>query len=279
MTTSGIYWLASYPKSGNTWFRAFLANLHANGEEPVDINELNTGVIASARGWLDEVLGFDTAELTPDEVERLRPNVYRWHLKINGFGYHKIHDAYTLTVDGEPVVSRDATLGAIYIIRNPLDVAPSAANHWHCSLADAVDRLCETKMAMCNTRKALTDQVRQRMGSWSEHVLSWVEAPNLNIEILRYEDMLENPQETFTRAANFLNLPTEPERIAKAIQFSDFKELARQEAEKGFRERPRHTGQFFRQGHSGDGKAKLTPEQIERLTTAHSEVMQRFGYL
>ena len=53
----GIYWLASYPKSGNTWFRAFLCNLQEDGEEPADINDLATGGIASARGWLDEVLG------------------------------------------------------------------------------------------------------------------------------------------------------------------------------------------------------------------------------
>lgn len=279
MNTSGIYWLASYPKSGNTWFRAFLRNLQADKDEPVDINELNTGAIASARGWLDEVLGFDTAELTPDEVERLRPKVYRWHLTSEGIGYHKIHDAYTLTVDGEPVVSREATLGALYIIRNPIDVAPSLANHWHCSLDQAVNNLCQSKMAVCNTRKALTDQVRQKMGSWAEHVTSWVDAPNLNIEVIRYEDMLTKSRETFTRAAKFLELPTEPDRIAKSIEFSDFKELSRQELEKGFRERPQHAERFFRQGQIGDGKTKLTSEQIDRIIECNCDVMKRFGYL
>jgi hypothetical protein len=276
----GIYWLASYPKSGNTWFRAFLRNLQEDGEEPVDINELQTGAIASARGWLDEVLGFDTAELTPDEVERLRPSVYRWSAAHDdGIGYHKIHDAYTLTADGEPLVSREGTLGALYLIRNPLDVAPSAANHWHCSLEQAVDNLCLPGLAFCKTRKALPDQVRQRMGSWSEHVLSWVDAPGLKVEVVRYEDLLARPQETFTRAARFLQLPDDPERIAKAIRFSDFRELARQEAEKGFRERPRHAERFFRQGQSGEGRQRLTAEQIERLTQTHADVMRRFGYL
>ena len=71
----GIYWLASYPKSGNTWFRTFLRNLIEDGDQPADINDLSTGSIASSRGWLDEVLGFDTAELDPDEVDRLRPEV------------------------------------------------------------------------------------------------------------------------------------------------------------------------------------------------------------
>lgn len=277
---AGIYWLASYPKSGNTWFRAFLRNLQEDGDQPVDINTLQTGSIASARGWLDEVLGFDTAELTPDEVERLRPVVYRWSAEHEeDIGYHKIHDAYTLTRDGVPIVSREATLGALYIIRNPLDIAVSATNQWHCSLEDAVDRICRSDMAFCKSRKALPPQVRQRMGSWSEHVLSWVDAPGMNVEVIRYEDMLARPQETFTRAARFLQLPDQPGRIARAIRFSDFKELARQEAEKGFHERPQHAKKFFRQGQIGQGCQRLTQEQIEQISTVHSSVMQRFGYL
>ena len=275
----GIYWLASYPKSGNTWLRAFLRNLLEDGEAPVDINDLSTGSIASARGWLDEVLGFDTADLSPDEVERLRPQVYQWALTDDEVGYHKIHDAYTLTQDGEPIVSREGTLGALYILRNPLDVAPSAANHWHCSLEKAVENLCKPQMAFCKTRKALPPQVRQRMGTWSEHVLSWVDAPDLKVEVIRYEDMLENPLATFTRAVQFLQLPDDVDRISKAIRFSDFRELARQESEKGFRERPSHTERFFRQGQTGRGRSQLTPEQIDRLIEVNGEVMRRFGYL
>ena len=106
----GIYWLASYPKSGNTWFRTFLRNLIEDGDQPADINELSTGNIASSCGWLAEVLGFDTAELDPDEVDRLGPEVYRWSLKDNEIGYHKIHDAYTYTRSCEPLISREATL-------------------------------------------------------------------------------------------------------------------------------------------------------------------------
>jgi len=51
---SGIIWLASYPKSGNTWLRIFLTNLRCDGEEPVNINELDGGPIASARALFDE---------------------------------------------------------------------------------------------------------------------------------------------------------------------------------------------------------------------------------
>lgn len=276
---SGIYWLASYPKSGNTWFRAFLQNLLVDGDRPVDINSLNTGAIASGRGWLDEVLGFDTAELTPDEVDRLRPCVYRWSLQDDSIGYHKIHDAYSLTVDGHPIISREATLGAIYIIRNPLDIAPSAASHWGCSLEEAVNKLCQSDMALCKSRTSLPSQVRQRIGSWSNHVLSWVDAPGLTVHVIRYEDMLATPTETFTRAAMFLKLPIEVDRIAKALRFSDFRELSRQEAETGFKERLHHMERFFRRGQSGEGRLNLSRTQIDRLIAAHATVMRRFGYI
>lgn len=276
---SGIYWLASYPKSGNTWFRSFLFNLQQDGDAPADINDLATGRIASARGWLDEVLGFDTAELKPDEVDRLRPAVYRWALHNAEVGHHKIHDAYTLTQDGEPLVSREATLGALYIVRNPLDVAPSAANHWHLSLDETIARMGQHDMALARTHKGLPDQVRQKLLSWSQHVLSWVDAPGLNQLVIRYEDMLAEPMATFTQAARFLQLPTEPARVKKSVRFSDFKVLSQQEAEKGFRERPGKAERFFRQGKSGGWRDRLTSTQVARIVADHGVVMRRFGYL
>ncbi len=73
-----IVWLASYPKSGNTWMRAFLSNYLADGDKPVDINSLDTGgPIASARTIFDEAVGVEASDLTQDEIERYRPRVYR----------------------------------------------------------------------------------------------------------------------------------------------------------------------------------------------------------
>lgn len=259
--------------------RVFLSNLQSSSEVPVDINALQTGKIASHRGWLDYVLGFDTAELTPDEVERMRPAVYRWSLRDNTVSYHKIHDAYILTSDGAPLISREATLGALYIIRNPLDIASSAANHWNCSIDEAVDIMCRTGMARDDSKEALPRQVRQRMGSWSEHVSSWVDAPDLNLQVIRYEDMISDPQASFSKAAKFLTLTTDPKRVAKAIRSSSFTECSYQEATNGFREKLHNNAKFFNTGLVGSGREQLTPNQIDRLIRAHAEVMIRFGYL
>ncbi len=276
---SGIYWLASYPKSGNTWFRAFLQNLLEDGDRPVDINELATASIASARDWLDDVLGFDSADLDADELERLRPEVYRWPPRDDEIAYHKIHDAYTYTAAGEPLVSREATRGALYILRNPLDVVPSYANHNASSLDEAIACMGDYRYALCKSRKQLTKQVRHKLLSWSGHVLSWVDAPALNCHVLRYEDMLIDPVAAFTGAVRFLGLPDDPVRIEKAIRFSAFQELARQEAEKDFYERSPCAERFFRQGKSGSWRTLLKPEQVARIIADHGEVMRRFGYL
>lgn len=202
----GIYWLASYPKSGSTWFRAFVQNLRADGETPVDINEIQTGLIAGARGWIDDVLGFDTADLTDEEVDRLRPHVYRWSAREGDIGYHKIHDAYTRLPDGEPLASREGTLGALYIVRNPLDVVASFANHMGCTIDEAIAKMGDPNFQMAR-RGGLFHQARQRLLSWSGHVASWIDSPELRREVVRYEDMLFRPRDTFTRAARFLELP------------------------------------------------------------------------
>jgi len=155
---AGIYWLASYPKSGNTWFRAFIANLQRGQDAEIDINALDTGEIASSRGWLDELLGFDSADLRAEEIERLRPEVYRWTVtkEAKDLSYHKIHDAYLRLDNGEPLVSREATRGALYILRNPLDVAISASHHWGCSIDEAIHRMGKSDFEIAKINAACT---------------------------------------------------------------------------------------------------------------------------
>ena len=275
----GIYWLASYPKSGNTWFRVFLHNLEIDDSAPVDINDLSMGTIASARYWLDRVLGFDTAELSPAEIEQLRPSIYKWALKEDQVGYHKIHDAYTYTKDGEPIVSKEGTLGALYIIRNPLDVASSLANQYSISLNEAILKMGSNEYILDSSKQKHHNQVQQQLFTWSNHVLSWVDAPHLNCFTIRYEDMTSAPLKTFSQAAYFLGFSSSSEKIAKAIKFSNFKILAKQEKERGFKEASVKTNRFFRKGKAGGWRKELTEVQIKQIIKDHYAVMRRFGYL
>lgn len=277
---AGIFWLASYPKSGNTWFRSVLSTCQSGAETPPDINALRTGQIASSRAWLDDVAGFDTADLTQTETANLRPHVYRWSAgNTTDIAYHKIHDAYRMTAEGQPIIDDEATLGAVYIIRNPLDVAPSYAAHNGTDIDRAITLMGDHDHAFARSKTALSAQILQMIGSWSDHVTSWVDAPRLALHVIRYEDMLARPEASFGRALEFLGFAQDANRVARAVDLCRFERMARQEAEHGFRERGVKAEQFFRMGRAGGWRDTLSETQVARIISDHGQVMHRFGYL
>jgi hypothetical protein len=117
------------------------------------------------------------------------------------------------------------------------------------------------------------------MLDWSSHVRSWIDAPGLNVHVVRYEDLLADPMQYFGAVARFLDLPDEPEGLARAIDASRFEELARQEQASGFRERSRTAERFFRSGRAGGWREALSDAQVGQVVGAHAPVMRRFGYL
>lgn len=276
----GIFWLASYPKSGNTWFRIFLANVLKPSETPIELNDIQTGAIASARQWVDETLGFDSASLSHDEIDRLRPLVYQWHSEhLEGAGYHKIHDAYTYLENTTPLIPQRGTLGALYFIRNPLDVAISYANHSNCSIDEAIAHMGKPSHAFCKGKYKQHNQLRQKLLSWSMHVNSWTKATDIRICVLRYEDMKQNPLSTFTKAAEFLELGASIQAIKQALSHAHIEKLQRQEEQSGFKEKPAKVSRFFRKGNVGDWQNTLSLSQVNQIIEDHGEVMQQFGYL
>ena len=279
-TQKGIFWLASYPKSGNTWFRIFLANLLKKSDQPIDLNHINTGMIASAREWMEQSLGFDSTELSHDELDALRPSVYQWFSEeLQEVGYHKIHDAYTYLPNQEPLIPRTGSLGALYFIRNPLDVAISFANHSCSSIDEAINKMGNAEFAFCKGKFRQHNQLRQWLLSWSMHVQSWIDAKDINVLVLRYEDMKNHSKTTFTRAVQFLGIETADQDIENALSNSAIDKLQQQEAESGFSEKPAKVDRFFRKGIVGDWQSTLTESQIQRIIADHGETMRRFGYL
>lgn len=275
---NGIIWLASYPKSGNTWLRVFFTNLRHNGDEPAQINDLDGGPIASDRGMFEALTGLEASDLTPGEIDRLRPQVYeKVAAEAQETLFIKVHDAYTYGADGRPLLSA-GTNKAIYLLRNPLDVAASFARHNGQDLDTVIRNMADENYALSADPGKLPSQFRQRLLSWSGHVLSWVNAP-MPVLVLLYEDMLRQPGQAFTRAARFAGLPDEPARVARAVTFSSFTELQRQEQEHGFKEKSMKAARFFQEGCWGSWRRQLTPAQAAKVIRDHGKVMQRYGYL
>lgn len=274
-----IVWLASYPKSGNTWMRVVLGHLMGRTEANDNINDvLIRDGISSDRDDFDDFVGVYAADLPYDTVETLRPRVYEClSREARDKLFLKAHDAYALTPGGEPLFPIQATYGVVHIVRNPLDVAVSWAHHFDVEQARAVRSICDPDNALCGRPNRLHDQLRQRLLDWSGHAASWLAAPLPRLT-LRYEDMLAQPHATFLAAARFCGIAASPEAIDQAVEASRFDRLSDLEARGRFRESLPGTSRFFRQGRAGGWREGLTQEQAAIIVARHRDMMLRLGY-
>lgn len=279
MTNQGIVWLASYPKSGNTWFRIVLAHLLNETNQSINLDQINIGINCASRSFINQILGFNSTLLGHQELAKLRPSLYQWYGNCQQHKYLKIHDAYC-TPDESPVIPREHCFGIVYLVRNPLDVAISFAHHINFSIDQAIEFMGEKKFNFFESNQKATPQVRQLLSSWSLHVKSWALECDLDVLSLRYEDISLNALDTFSQAVQFLKLDYSTEKIQEAIALSQFEKLQKMEQQFGFSERSAaQPGLFFRKGIMGDWENTLTQSQIKRIIHDHGEMMQFYGYL
>jgi hypothetical protein len=291
------YWyLASYPKSGNTWCRVFITELRRlagldsadataaaqQEERELRLNrDLATGSIVSSRHWLDDQLGINSSDLRWAELDKLRGRVgHQPALYAERMRYHKVHDAFvSMDSGGRPVVPVEGCRGAVVVIRHPADVAVSISHYSSQDLERCVEFLLNEQAALCSSSKRGGLQVRQFMGSWAHHVHSWVDQKWIPVLLLRYEDLLVQPEQEFSRLAQFLDLPTEEALIVEAAANTRFDKLrAKEEEEGGFHERPEGCERFFRSGRSGEGQERLSVEQWGQMQDHFRETLSRFRY-
>jgi hypothetical protein len=273
-----MVWLASYPKSGNTWLRSVYTALVSADE--VRINDLMGGAVPSARAFFEVALGVRSADLSPEEVDALRAAADEAaSVRITGDRWRKVHDALMLGPSGKPLVSQLVTRAALYVVRDPRDVAVSWAHHSGRSLEWSVEFLASPDSAVCDDPAFLDRQLRQRFGSWSDHVRSWVDQPFFPVHVLRYEDCVADPVTTFQRAFAAGGLPRSEKEVALAVERASFERLEAQEESDGFVERPDRDTRFFRRGMAGAWKDELPDHLARRVAEQHAEVMARFGYL
>lgn len=271
-----ILWLASYPKSGNTWVRAFLHSLIVAGGASHDINRMaRLAVNEAALANFTALAACPSPPLDAATVARLRP-LAQQHLagRDDGTVFAKTHLAAT-TWRGHPTIDWTATAGAICIVRDPRDIALSYADHQGLGLDRAIDLLNLDD----HETPASPGFVAEPMGNWSQHVESWTASADPTRHVMRYEDMLAEPTTAFGALAGFLGIPAPAGQLAAAIASSSFAALRHQEESHGFVERSAAQARFFRQGRAGAWRDALSRDQVARIVDKHFATMTRLGYL
>ena len=273
-----IVWIASYPKSGNTWLRIFLVNYIVNADRPVSINE--TYKIARGDSDLNEYTAMNKGDSFDSEnlevVLDLRKRVIS-EIATTGASINlvKTHAPYR-ELFGYDLIPKQYSRSAIHIVRNPLDQVISYASHYGVSIDSAIEHCAKEDhfVGAMPGRQAIT----QFLGSWASHVHSWSTHDDFPVLTIRYEDMRAQTFAVFAHIINFIKLPYDEQRLKKAIRFSNFRALQKQEVINGFAENSPNQERFFRKGTSGQWKDVLTKDQIARIRSEHGAVMKQLGY-
>jgi hypothetical protein len=276
----GIVWLASYPKSGNTWIRIFLFQLarilRGMPPEGDEINNLwrFSQEERQFRGYFEQLLRKPLKQASLPEIQRVRSEVHALIARsATDIAFLKTHSLLGI-LNGTPTINLAVSCGAVYLVRDPRDVAVSLSNH--------IARPVEQAIAMLNSSQATelgAESVAPELwGSWSDNVLSWTRGSNEVLLTLRYEDLLAAPEESFTAMVRHLRIEASAEQIALAVERSKFDEVRRQEETHGYQLRPPTTERFFVAGKSGVWREKLTGAEVDSIIKVHGETMQKFGY-
>jgi len=260
VTQRNIVWIASYPKSGNTWVRFLACNL---------------------------IFG---PQNSAEALNALAPDIHEFgaHRLEAHSGLVKAHFPYSTAL---PFVER--TAAAIYVVRRPEDVLVS---NFHYSMRseckpgasrEALDRYVESFVL----HRGDPRWIKLGMGSWEDNVRSWLgNRLPFPVLLIKYEDLSEQPKWTAARVAGFLNLNCAEHRIDQAVVESSFDRMREIEST-DIREqrigifykpylRPSIDAgvRFMRQGKVGEGAALLTAQQRRELATAFESLTAQLGY-
>lgn len=250
---------------------AYLQNGH------VDINDSPFTTGDNLTVWLQNVSPLPVESLSYEQMFLLRPAALFNQLcgSPHKRNFIKTHNANKRVGNGPNLIPGELTMRAAYIVRDPRDVALSLARYLDGDVGDVVKNMNDQGYALA-AEKALP----HLLGSWSDHVLSWVNETRWPLHLIRYEDLLANPVTVFMEFLDFCGYEVDTDRAMRAVQACELAKLQKQERENGFREdrlseadRP-----FFGKGGS-HWETELPAELARQIENDHGDVMRRYGYL
>jgi len=269
--------LASYPKSGNTWLRSIIGNFY-NFHKEFSLNHLKSIPLLSIKNHFREFnnkvyinnneLHFDWISQNIIQCQNLLNN------KSNHLNIFKTHSARHKNFTNETV-----NAGFIYIVRDPRDIVVSFKNFTGNSLDQIIDELLFQKQLMINTNGA-----KELLSTWELNVQSWLNYNSVPRLIIKYEDLKLNPKRIILNIKQFLNkihrlnINLHDQDIDKIIDNTNFNNLKKLEDKNGFDEASKHS-KFFRSGTSNQWKDMLSNSQAKLIEKNLKSLMRYFNYI
>ena len=287
-----IFWIASYPKSGNTLLRAIISALFFSEDGYFDFQMLKHTTQFEMRKRLDVINEINKNDFL--KIGDLKVLSKYWqllqskkNLNINkGFGFVKSH-SNLVSLFNNWFTTPELTAGYIYVIRDPRDIAISWSKHSGLTLDKSIDFMIDYKSCIewSRSNSILPENIipKTYLGSWDEHVLAWTEnnfqVPHL---ILKYEDLVYKKKESINNIIDFfknsyqISFKNINNKISNIITSTNFENLKSLEEKKGFEEASQ--GRFFRKGEKNQWKKTLDNIQIKKIEEKFKDFMNKYDY-
>jgi hypothetical protein len=279
-----IIWLASYPKSGNTWLRSLLSGYFFSKDGSFNFDLLKYIDQYPSPSYFEKYKdSFSNPESTSRYwlQEQVRIN------KDNKLRFFKTHNALC-KIDNNNFTDEKNTLGAIYIIRDPRNVLSSLAHHYQISKQDAFEFMKDEK-------KGIIEKKQNRflgfnaLFSWTFHQKSWSECKKFPTLTIRYEDLETKTFQTLKNVYEFiekiskLKKQFDKKKAKKIIQACEFDKLQQLEKNNGFREsmigkKSNERLRFFNLGSKNNYKELLDDNLINQMNVLYSKELKKYDY-
>ena len=279
-----IIWLASYPKSGNTWVRHFLASLIYSNQGKDGLEKLGFIMQYPKRDQFEKLV----TDL--DDFNQIKKNWINSQNLINSDNKLTIFKTHHIlcSLGNDNFTDKKNTLGAIYIVRDPRNIISSILYHFNLSNTDEALNFIQTEEKFIgNLKNKVNYPLLTLIGSWKTNYNSW-KFFGKNFLLVKYEDLILSPNTEFKRIANYItnttNIKFSEEQIKKSIEESSFENLQKLEDEKGFIEsvkipENKKRKKFFNLGPRNNWKKNLDKKFVDEIENSFNDEMKELGYI
>ena len=276
-----IIWIASYPKSGNTYLRSFISSYFFSKKGKFDFN------------LLLNVLQFPSIKFTKknlnSKLEASQNWIYNQKQFFSGENIHFIKTHNTLDqYEGNNFTSKNLSLGAIYIVRDPRNLITSMTHHYSLNYDEAYKKLIDQNASLLERSLENDFSNFTFLGSWSSHYKSWKNSKDFETLFLKYEDLENNKYETFKKIVQFINnlkkkkISINEKKLLNSIKSTNFSNLRNKEENEGFEEsvysKSGEKKRFFNLGFNNRWQKILPKKILIKLNNNLQNDLNDLGY-
>ena len=280
-----IIWVASYPKSGNTWMRSLLSAYLYSKDGNFEFKLLDNIDSFASRKYFEPFL------TNFQDVKKVSSYWIAAQNKINlndEIKFLKTHSAMCI-FENNPFTDKFNTKAIIYVVRDPRNVITSLSNHYSLDMEESFNFLTKkNRMLVLSKYGGDNFGIAEILGNWSENYKSWKRIKFAPLLIIKYEDLLLNTQKTFTTVLNFLSrfmdIKIDEKKIINTVNTCSFEALKKKEEEEGFDEavssrKKNQKVKFFNLGKKNDWKNLLDMGIEIKIRETFGTEMKELGYI